>query len=80
LWCIGDGPMDHLVGRDRAFAGRFHQERRVRVPVAAVFQLMREYLDSLDAGGRGWWADDFASTGERSSRRARRRTSEPKNT
>jgi hypothetical protein len=28
LWCIADGPMDHLVGRDDSFALRFHLARR----------------------------------------------------
>ena len=59
LWCIGDGPMDHLVGRDDRLAQRFHAERG-RESVAAAFRLMQEYLDGLDAGGRGWWGDEFA--------------------
>ena len=26
LWCIADGPMDILIGRDKSFAARFHEE------------------------------------------------------
>ncbi len=58
VWCIADGPMDHLVGREISFALRFHQARQDHASINAAFDTVHE---DLDTGGleHGWWADDF---------------------
>ena len=60
LWCIADGPMDHLVGRDNSFALRFHQARRDHASVNAAFDAMHEDLDTCGLA-HGWWANDYPS-------------------
>lgn len=64
LWCIGDGPMDHLVGRDRSYALRFHQARPDSGSIAAAFDAMHDDLDSCGLE-HGWWADDYPDRGFR---------------
>jgi hypothetical protein len=54
--------MDHLVGRDRSYAFRFHEARPGSESVAAAFDAMHEDLD-LCGLTHGWWADDFPERG-----------------
>ncbi len=58
LWCIGDGPMDHLVGRrgGQPFKARFHDERVRRASVQAVFEGMEAWLRSIGHWDDSWWA------------------------
>jgi len=58
LWCIADGPMDHLVGRDHSFALRFHQARGDNTSVRAAFDAVHDDLDASSLG-HGWWSDDY---------------------
>ena len=57
LWCIADGPMDHLVGRDPSFALRFHKARDADGAINAAFDAMHHDLDACGLA-HGWWADD----------------------
>ena len=57
LWCIADGPMDHLVGRDRTFKARFHEERGRRASVQAAFDAMRDELKAMGYYDHSWWSD-----------------------
>lgn len=59
-WCIADGPMDHLVGRDNSFALRFHQARRDHAAVQAAFDAVHDDLDTCGLE-HGWWANDYPS-------------------
>lgn len=55
LWCIADALMEPLVGRNVAFAARFHGDRRTDAGVQAAFDAMLE--DRADCGlPPGWWA------------------------
>lgn len=58
LGYVGDGSMDHLVGRDVSYALRFHEARRTNPAVREVFEVMHTDLDSCGLG-HGWWADDY---------------------
>ena len=62
LWCIADGPMSHLVGRDRSYAFRFHSLRSGSESMAGAFDAMQKDLDTCGLG-HGFWADDFPDRG-----------------
>jgi hypothetical protein len=62
LWCIADGPMSHLVGRDRSYAFRFHTLRSGNESMAGAFDAMQKDLDALGLT-HGFWADDFLDRG-----------------
>jgi len=56
LWCIADGPVDHLVGRDwERWGPRFHSERSAP-SVDLMFRVMQESLRS-EGHDCGWWDD-----------------------
>jgi hypothetical protein len=58
LWVIADGPVDHLVGDDPAYARRFHAERNGNPGVGAMFDVMQRSLLEDDRGS-SWWDDNF---------------------
>ncbi len=58
LWCIADGPMDHLVGRDNSFALRFHRARHDHASIDAAFHAVHEDLDNCGLE-HGWWGNDY---------------------
>ena len=58
LWCIADGPVDHLVGRDLAMGERL-RERRGDPNGDRMFTTMQHYLRGIGYLDGSWWADDF---------------------
>ena len=61
LWCLGDGPVDHLADRDPRWPRRFHQQRANSEAVDLMFRVMQRYYAvtlELDAG---WWSDSRGS-------------------
>jgi len=58
LWCIADGPIAHLVGRDISFAVRFHEARQDHASINAAFDAVHQELDVCGLE-HGWWADDY---------------------
>ena len=60
-WCIADGLMDELVGRNQTYMLRFHDERSRNPDVAAAFEAMQEEADT-SGFDQGWWGDDFPNS------------------
>ena len=53
-WCIADGPMDHLGGRDNSFALRFHEARPDNLSINATCDAVQDDLESSGIE-HGWW-------------------------
>ncbi|MGD9997745.1 MAG: hypothetical protein AB7R77_19135 [Ilumatobacteraceae bacterium] len=60
LWCIADGPVDHLVGRDLVMGERL-RSRRDDPHVDLMFTTMQLYLRGIGHLDGSWWADDFVA-------------------
>ncbi len=59
LWCIADGPVDHVVDRDlKRLGARFHRERIVP-GVDLMFSVMQRYLRHFGGPDLGSWDDNF---------------------
>ena len=55
LWCLGDGPFDHLVA-EPGTAERIYQERATRPKLQRLFEAMRRSLPS-EGVTSGYWFD-----------------------
>jgi hypothetical protein len=60
LWCIADGPVDHLVGRDPVMGERL-RGRRDDPNVDLMFLTVQLYLRGVGHLDGSWWADDFVA-------------------
>ena len=63
LWCLGDGPADHLVGRDPRWPRRFHQQRTHSEAVDRMFRVMQRYYAETLELDAGWWSDGHGFNG-----------------
>jgi hypothetical protein len=53
LWCLGDGPFDHLAAEPGMMA-RIYEERERRPKLRRLFEAMRRELPS-EGVTDGWW-------------------------
>jgi len=60
VWCVGDGPADHLVGEHHEVAALLHAARSSHPGVEAMFQAMLEDYRSMGYPDAGWWSDPSA--------------------
>lgn len=63
VWCIGDGPADHLVGEHPEAAAVLHTARSSHPGVEAMFQAMLADYRSMGYPDAGWWSDPSALSG-----------------
>jgi hypothetical protein len=57
VWCIGDGPADHLVGEHPEMGARLHDARASHPGVEAMFQAMLADYRNMGYPDAGWWSD-----------------------
>jgi hypothetical protein len=60
VWCVGDGPADHLVGEHPEMATLLHAARASHPGVDAMFQAMLQDYQSMGYPDAGWWSDPSA--------------------
>jgi hypothetical protein len=63
VWCVGDGPADHLVGEHPEMRARLHDARASHPGVEAMFQAMLADYRSMGYPDAGGWSDPSALSG-----------------
>jgi hypothetical protein len=65
VWCIGDGPADHLVGDHPEMGARLYAARASHPGVEAMFQAILAEYRMMGYPDAGWWSDPSALSGWR---------------